>query len=111
MKKQISEYIKQSTQTGTPNEMQKEGVEGNVDALLRILEATVNVFKNLIGWQKKDGYIYQENGQKMMQQKKPTITTLLMKFLKENYSNYFSKALNTSRLIFFWSYHRLLLHQ
>ncbi len=53
-----------------------------------------------IGSRKRDGRIYQENGQKRMQQKKLTITTLLMKFLEENYSIFFSKALNASRLIF-----------
>jgi len=57
LKKQISEDIKQSTQTRTPNEMQKEGDEGNVDALLRILEATVNVFK-MFDWVTKEGWLY-----------------------------------------------------
>jgi hypothetical protein len=35
-----------------------------------------------------------------MQQKKPIVATLLSKNLEENYSNYFSRALNASRLIF-----------
>jgi len=52
----------------------------------------------LIRSQKRDGHIYQEYGRKRMQQKKPILTTLLTKFVEENYSNYFSKALNTSRL-------------
>ncbi len=34
-----------------------------------------------IASQKKDGHIYQENGQKRMQQKKPVVATLLTKYL------------------------------
>jgi hypothetical protein len=37
--------------------MQKEGDEGNVDALLRIFEATVNVFKNF-DWVTKEGWLH-----------------------------------------------------
>ncbi len=67
-----SEDIQQSTKTRTPNKMQEEGDEGNVDASLKIPKATVSVYKML---------------------------------------DWVSKALNTSRLIFLWSYHRLLLHR
>jgi hypothetical protein len=56
--------------------------------------------ERLIESWKKDGHVYQENNQKRMQQKKPIVTTLLTKNLEENYSNYFSRALNVSRLIF-----------
>jgi hypothetical protein len=35
---------------------------------------------------------------------------LLTKKLEKNYSNYFFRALNASRLIFLWNYHQLLLH-
>jgi hypothetical protein len=54
--------------------------------------------EHLIGSWKNDGYIYQENGRKKMQQKEPVIATRLMKFLEENYSNYSSRALNTSKI-------------
>jgi hypothetical protein len=54
-----------------------------------------------IGSQKKDDHIYQENGKKRMQQKKPIVATLLTKYLQENYSNYSTRALKTSRLMFF----------
>jgi len=54
-----------------------------------------------IGSRNKDGYVYQKkNDRKKMQRKKVAITTLLTKFLEENYSNNSSRALNTSRLTF-----------
>jgi len=53
-----------------------------------------------IGSQKRDDYIYQENGQNRMQQKKLAVITLLTMFLEKNYSNYFSRAVNASKLIF-----------
>ncbi len=58
------------------------------------------LLEHLIGSWKKGGHVYQENNQKRMQQKKPIVATLLSKNLEENYSNYFSRALNASRLIF-----------
>jgi hypothetical protein len=44
-----SEDIQQSTKTKTPNEMQEEDDERNVDASLKTPEFTINVFK-MLNW-------------------------------------------------------------
>jgi hypothetical protein len=59
--------------------------------LPRTPKATINVSKCSIGSQKKDDYIYQENGQNTMQQKKLAVATLLTKFLKKKYSIIFQE--------------------
>ncbi len=46
-----NEDIQQSTKTGTPNEVQEEGDERNVDALLK---TTINVFR-MFDWFTKKG--------------------------------------------------------
>jgi hypothetical protein len=50
-----SEDIQQSTKTRTPNETQEERDEGNVDAMLKTLDAIVNVFGTL-DWVTKEGW-------------------------------------------------------
>jgi hypothetical protein len=42
-----SENIQQSTKTGTPNKVQEQGDERNVDASLKTPKATINVFRML----------------------------------------------------------------
>jgi hypothetical protein len=61
-----NEDTQQSTETGTPNEVQEKGDERNVDASLKTPQATINVLECLISSQNMDGHIYQENGQKKM---------------------------------------------
>ncbi len=52
-----SENIQQSTKTRTPNKMQEEGDEGNVDASLKIPEATVSVYK-MLDWVIEGGWLH-----------------------------------------------------
>ncbi len=69
MKKNDSpnESTQQFTRIGTPNEAQKESDERHVNASLHRLQ--LMFLKHSIGSQKRDGHKYQENNQKMMQQK------------------------------------------
>jgi hypothetical protein len=50
-----NENTQQSTKTRTPNETQEERDEGNVDAMLKTLDAIVNVFGTL-DWVTKKGW-------------------------------------------------------
>jgi hypothetical protein len=66
-----SEKTQQSTKTRTPNEVQEEGDERNVDALLRTpknFRSYILMFSECsIGSGKRYRRIYQENAQKRMQ--------------------------------------------
>ncbi len=50
-----NENTQQSTEIGTPNEVQKEHDEGNVDALLRTPKIIVNAF-GTFNWVTKKGW-------------------------------------------------------
>ncbi len=50
-----SENTQQCTKIGRPNEAQEEGDEGNVNALLKTPQATINVFKTF-DWVTKEGW-------------------------------------------------------
>ncbi len=94
-----SEDTQQSIETRTPNETQ-EGDEGNVDALLKTLEDVVNVFK-MFDWVMEKGHL--RIPIKWLEEdaiKKANSSNTTNKVLEGNYSNYFSKTLNASRIIF-----------
>ncbi len=95
-----SEDTQQSIETGTPNETQEEGDEGNVDALLKTLKDIVNVFK-MFDWVMENNHL--RIPIKWLEEdaiKKANSSNTTNKVLEGNYSNYFSRTLNTSRLIF-----------